>query len=97
MYANFLRLRISFHPVTKAEFALILIEKFTVPIEYLDFADIFLEKWVNVLLERTRANELLIELEEGKQPPYGFIYSLKPVEIETFKTYIETSLVNKFI
>ena len=63
----------------------------------LRFCDVFLEKSANVLLERTSANELTIELEEGKQPPYGPIYSLEPLELKTFKTYIETNLANGFI
>ena len=36
-------------------------------------------------------------LKEGKQPPYGLIYSLEPVELETLKTYIKTKLANNFI
>ena len=35
--------------------------------------------------------------EEGKQPPYGPIYSLGPVELKTLKTYIKTNLANAFI
>ena len=42
-------------------------------------------------------NEHIIELEESKQPPFGPIYSLGPVELETLKTYIETNLANGFI
>ena len=67
------------------------------PTEYLDFADVFLEKSANVLPKRTGVNEHAIKLEEGKQPPYGPIYSLGPVELETLKTYIEINLLNSFI
>ena len=42
-------------------------------------------------------NEHAIELEKSKQPPFGLIYSLGPVELETLKTYIETNLANGFI
>ena len=42
-------------------------------------------------------NEHAIELEEGKQPPFGPIYSLRPVELEILKTYIKTNLANGFI
>ena len=42
-------------------------------------------------------NEHAIKLEEGKQPPFGPIYSLGTVELETLKTYIETNLANDFI
>ena len=76
---------------------MLLVEEVTVPVDYLDFADIFSEKSANVLPEQTGANEHAIELEEGKQPPYGPIYSLGPVELKTLKTYIETNLANSFI
>ena len=42
-------------------------------------------------------NEYTIELEEGKQPLFGPIYSLGPIELETLKTYIKTNLANGFI
>ena len=77
--------------------ALLLAEKVTVPVEYSDFADVFSKKSANVLPERTEANEHAIELEKSKQPPYGLIYSLGPVELETLKTYIGTNLANDFI
>ena len=67
------------------------------PVEYLDFADVFSKKSANVLSERTGANEHAIKLEEGKQPSYGLIYSLRLVELETLKTYIKTNLANSFI
>ena len=44
------------------------------------------------LPENTGINENAIKLIEGKQPPYGPIYSLGTVELETLKTYIETHL-----
>ena len=42
-------------------------------------------------------NKHAIKLEKDKQPPFGPIYSLGPVELETLKTYIETNLANGFI
>ena len=42
-------------------------------------------------------NEHAIKLEEGKQPFFGPIYSLEPVELETLKIYIKTNLANNFI
>ncbi len=42
-------------------------------------------------------NEHAIELIEGKQPPYGPIHALNPVELETLKIYIETHLKTRFI
>ncbi len=37
------------------------------------------------------------ELVDDQQPPYGPIYSLGPVELETLKAYIENNLANSFI
>ena len=42
-------------------------------------------------------NEHAIKLQEGKQPPYGPIYNLGPIKLNTLKTYIETNLANSFI
>ncbi len=49
------------------------------------------------LPENTGMNEYAIELVEGKQPPYGPIYALSPVELEILKSYIETHLKTGFI
>ena len=49
------------------------------------------------LPRNTSINEYAIELQDGKQPPYGLIYSLGLVELETLKTYIETHLKTGFI
>ena len=49
------------------------------------------------LPENTGMNKHVIELEEGKQPPFGPIYSLGPIELETLKTYIKINLANGFI
>ena len=49
------------------------------------------------LLEHTEINTHTIDLEEGKQLPYGPIYSLGPLELEILKTYIKTNLANGFI
>ncbi len=42
-------------------------------------------------------NEHAIELIKWKQPPYGPIYALSSVELETLKVYIETHLKTRFI
>ena len=42
-------------------------------------------------------NQHAIILEEGKQSPFRFIYSLGQVELKTLKTYIQTNLANSFI
>ena len=68
-----------------------------VPAEYSNYSNVFSAKNAVELPENTGMNEHAIELEEGKQPPFGPIYSLGPVELETLKTYIETNLANGFI
>ena len=97
VHVNSLGSRMTIHTARKAQFALLLAKEVTVPTEYSNFADVFLEKSANVLSEQTRANEHAIKLEEAKQPPYGLIYSLRPFELKTFKTYIKTNLANGFI
>ncbi len=42
-------------------------------------------------------NEHAIELIDKKQPPYGLIYTLSLVELETLKTYIKTHFKTGFI
>ena len=42
-------------------------------------------------------NEHAIKLTKSKQPLFGPIYSLGPIELETLKTYIKTNLANSFI
>ena len=74
------------HPDREAQIAFLLTEKVKILDEYLDFTNVFSEKKVLVLLERTKFNEYAINLEDGKQPPYEPIYSLGPVELEILKT-----------
>ena len=97
VYVSFLELKITIHLARKAQIALLLTIKITVLAKYLDFADIFLEKLANILSEQIGVNKYTIKFEKGKQPPYGPIYSLRPVELEIFKTYIKTNLANGFI
>ena len=47
--------------------------------------------------KNTKINKHTIELEESKQPSFGPIYNLNPVELETLKTSIKTNLANSFI
>ena len=42
-------------------------------------------------------NKCAIKLQDGKQSLYEPIYSLRPVELETLKIYIETHLKTGFI
>ena len=54
-------------------------------------------EYIVELPENTGMNEYTIKLEKGKQPLFGPIYSLEPVELETLKIYIKTILANSFI
>ena len=65
--------------------------------EYFNYNDIFLAEYVVELSENTKINEHIIKLEEGKQPLFGSIYNLGPVELKTLKTYIKINLANGFI
>ena len=91
--------KMSIHLSCQAQIALLNLKETpdTVPAEYSDFADISSEKSAAELPQHTGKSNHAIDLEDGKQPPYGPIYSLGPVELETLKTYIETNLANGFI
>ena len=65
--------------------------------EYSDYNNVFSAENATELPENTGMNEHTIKLEEGKQLSFGPIYSLRPVELETLKTYIETNLASSFI
>ena len=49
------------------------------------------------LPENTRINKYAIKLKKGKQPLFGPIYSLGPVELKLLKIYIKINLANGFI
>ena len=68
-----------------------------VPAKYLDFAIVFSLDLAFELPEHTGINDHAIELVDGQQLPYKPIYSLRPVELEILKAYIETNLANSFI
>ena len=85
------------HSAHKAQSTLLIAEEFTVQAKYSDFTDVFLKESAEMLPKNTGINKHAIELERGKQPIYEPIYSLGPVELKTFKTYIKTNLANDFI
>ena len=88
------------HPSRRPQISGLIAEETStkVPAEYSDFADVFSPDLASELSEDTGINDYAIKLVDGcQQPPYGPIYSLKPVELETLKAYIETNLANKFI
>ena len=72
-------------------------KKVRIPNEYSNFINVFLEEKALILQECDELNKYTINLEDGKQPSYGSIYSPGPIELKTFKTYIETHLKIRFI
>ena len=61
-------------------------EVFTnVPAKYSDFADVFSSDLTSELPEYIGINDYAIELVDGQQPPYGPMYSLGLIELETLK------------
>ena len=87
------------HPSCRAQIAALVANKAPTSIssKYSDFADVFFSELLSELPEHTKINDHAIELVDDRQPPYGPIYSLRPVELETLKTYIETNLKKCFI
>ena len=89
--------KMTIHRARKAQITLLLAEEVTVLAKYSDFADVFSKESAEVLPEYTKIIEHTIKLEDDKQPLYGLICSLGPVELKTLKIYIETNLANGFI
>ncbi len=87
------------HPSRRAQIAHIKADEAPteVPSEYADFTDVFSPKLAAELLEHNGINDHAIELVDDQKPPYGSIYSLGPVELETLKAYIENNLDSGFI
>jgi len=67
-----------------------------VPSKYHEFADIFSKTKAETLPPHC-LYDLKINLEEGAQPPVGFIYSLSASEQESLKEFIEENLNTGFI
>ena len=94
IHITFFNLALEIRPDKVAQIAFLL-TKFLE--KYLNFANIFSKEKALVLSEHTELNEHAINLENGKQPPYGPINSLGLVELEILKTYIKTHLKTGFI
>ena len=83
----------------QAQVGVLLFDKALIKVlaEYSDYKNVFSAENTTELSEHTRMNDYAIKLEKSKQPPFGPIYSLGLVELETLKIYIETNLANGFI
>ena len=86
------------HPLSKTQIVQLKVnEAFTkVASKYADFADVFLPKLVAKLLEH-EINDHAIKSVNNRQPPYGPIYNLGHVKLETLRAYIKNNLANSFI
>jgi hypothetical protein len=68
-----------------------------VPSEYHKFLDIFSKTKADTLPEHNPHYDHHIELEEGKQPPFGPIYNLSEVESATLQDFLQENLACNFI
>ena len=87
------------HLLQEAQISALIQDKAPIKVlpKYANYADVFLFDLVMELPKNTGINKHAIELQDGKKPLYGPIYSLAPVELKTLKTYIETHLKTGFI
>lgn len=79
------------NPDRKVQITALITDKTLVIIsaKYSDFTNIFSKKSAMVLPKYTKINTHAMDLEKDKQPVYGPIYNLKPVELKTLKIYIK--------
>ena len=70
--------------------------KSKVPEKYHGFINIFVKKESSTLPPH-RDQDIKIELEEGKVPPFGPIYSLTPIEKEALHKYLAKNILKGFI
>lgn len=86
--------KISIHPSWAAQLTSLIADEapVAVPTEYSNFADLFSSKSAAELSKHTKINNHPIKLIYGQQPAYEPIYNIRPVELETLKTYIKTNL-----
>ena len=71
-------------------------ETFTLPYQYKSFADVFSEKDAGVLPTGEHQHHPIV-LENGKEPPYGPLYSLSSVELKTLRGYLDDGLQKGWI
>ena len=68
-----------------------------IPPEYHNFLDVFSKSKADKLPDHNPQYDHHIELEEGKQPPYGPIYNLSEVESAALQDFLKENLVQNFI
>jgi len=68
-----------------------------IPPKYHDFLDVFSKSKADKLPDHNPAYDHHINLEEGKQPPFGPIYSLSEVESAALRDFLQENLAHNFI
>ena len=84
---------------SRIQVGVLLFEKalIALPVKYSNYNNIISLEYVAKLLEYNKINNYAIKLEKFKWPLFSQIYSLRLIELEILKTYIETNLTNSFI
>ena len=77
--------------------ALLTSKEIGIPTKFSNFFKVFSSDSVAKLPEYTEFDDHPIDLLDNKQPPYSPIYSLGPVKLETFKTFIKANFASSFI
>ena len=72
------------------------LQKFNVPDEYHDFADVFSEGLADELPPH-RPYDLKIDLKDGKTPPFSRVYQLSPSKTDALQRFLDDNLKNGFI
>lgn len=87
------------HLLKKAQIAYLKLDEASTQVfsKYVDYADVFSSKLAIKLSKYTEINNYIIKLLDDGQLPYGCIYSLEPMDLETLKIYIKNNLANNFI
>lgn len=87
------------HPFHRSSIASLIVKEISTKVcnKYVDFPNIFSSDLTSELSEHTEINNYTIDLVNSQQLHYKPLYSLKPVELETLKVYIETNPANRFI
>ena len=67
------------------------------PEELLEYTDVFAASGGTALAPHRDGVDLAIEVEDGKQPPYGPLYPLSPAELEVLRQYLQENLEKGFI
>ena len=99
MLPNSSPLKLDVHPSRRPQISGLIAKKALTKVsaKYLDISDVFSLDLASELPEHTGINHHAIKPVDGQQPPYGPIYSLGLMKLETLKAYIKTNLANEFI